>query len=111
MEELTEVVTVAEPDPLQCCLLIHSGGRPPPVPQAHLQWSLITTSAACYLHGGACPPPGQRARPRRRPTPSRAACSSTAKADPLQDSVYSSSTGPSAPVTRGPPPPLPARQG
>lgn len=56
------MVTVAEPDPLQCCLLIHSGEPTPPVPQkAHLQWSLITTSAACYVHSpGALSPPGQR---------------------------------------------------
>ena len=73
------MVTVAEPDPFQCCEPIYSGSRPPP---------------------------GPRARPQRRLTPSRAACSSTVEADLLQGSVpvYGSSTEPSAPATHGPSP-------
>ena len=39
------------------------------------------------VHSGSRPPPGPRASPQRRRTPSRAACSSTAEPDPLQGSM------------------------
>ncbi|XP_055416907.1 serine/threonine-protein phosphatase 2A 55 kDa regulatory subunit B delta isoform [Bubalus kerabau] len=119
MKELTEVVTVAEPDPFQCCEPIYSGSRPPPGPRARPQRRLTPSRAACsstaeadplqgrvLVHSGSRPPPGQRACPQRRLTPSRAACSSTVEADLLQGSVpvYGSSTEPSAPATHGPSP-------
>ena len=113
------MVTVAEPDPFQCCEPIYSGSRPPPGPRARPQRRLTPSRAACsstaeadplqgrvLVHSGSRPPPGQRACPQRRLTPSRAACSSTVEADLLQGSVpvYGSSTEPSAPATHGPSP-------
>ena len=97
------MVTVAEPDPFQCCEPIYSGSRPPPGPRARPQWKPTPTRAACLstaeadplqgrvlVHSGARPPPGQHARPQWKPTPSRAACLSTAAAQsrlPLRHTV------------------------
>ncbi|XDB64779.1 hypothetical protein ABFV05_018395 [Capra hircus] len=77
--------STAEPDPLQGSVLVHGGARSPPGQRARPRRSPIPSRAACS--STAEPDPLQGARPRRSPIPSRAACSSTVEADPLQGSV------------------------
>ena len=116
------MVTVAEPDPFQCCEPIYSGSRPPPGPRARPQWKPTPTRAACLstaeadplqgsmlIHSGSRPPPGQRACLRQQ---HRAVCPcdtrSFAPHCPHAKGKLLASSGTSHPepaLSRHPPPP------